>query len=173
MVLSQAAGIITSYGGATALAVYGTTFITGAIAAARLGGGWMADWLTIPAVAAGAHAVALAGNVALTLWPGPGVSVLSLALVGVGYGLISGVTAAAVAVYWRRALYSRIASRLYIAWCAAAIVLPIAAGRLFDVTQSYRTAVLISAGSNALGILIALGLPREGGLEHPDPRLEE
>ena len=71
MVLSQAAGIIAAYGGAAALAVYGTTFITGTIAAARLGGGWMVDWLTIPTVAAGAHAVALAGNVALTLWPGP------------------------------------------------------------------------------------------------------
>jgi OFA family oxalate/formate antiporter-like MFS transporter len=172
MVLSQAAGIITSYGGATALAVYGTTFITGAIAAARLGGGWMADWLTIPTVAAGAHAVALAGNVALTVWPGPHVSVLSLALVGVGYGLISGVTAAAVAVYWRRALYGRIASRLYLAWCAAAIILPIAAGRLFDVTQSYRTAVLISAGGNALGFLIALGLPRQSGSWRADPHAE-
>jgi dipeptide/tripeptide permease len=122
----------------------------------------MVDWLTIPTVAAGAHAIALAGNLALTIWPGPGMSVLSLALVGVGYGLISGVTAAAVAVYWRRALYGRVASRLYLAWCAAAIVLPIAAGRLFDVTQSYRTAVLISAVGNALGVLIALGLPRQG-----------
>jgi hypothetical protein len=159
MVLSQAAGIITSYGGATALAVYGTTFITGAIAAARLGGGWMADWLTIPTVAAGAHAIALAGNVALSVWPGPRVSVLSLALVGVGYGLISGVTAAAVAVYWRRALYGRIASRLYLAWCAAAIVLPIAAGRLFDLTHGYGTAVLIAAAGNAIGMLVALGLP--------------
>ncbi|MGH7302112.1 MAG: MFS transporter, partial [Candidatus Rokuibacteriota bacterium] len=172
MVLSQAAGIIAAYGGATTLAVYGTTFIAGAIAAARLGGGWMVDWLTIPTVAAGAHAVALVGNVVLTLWPGPGVSVLSLALVGVGYGLISGVTAAAVAVYWRRALYGRIASRLYLAWCAAAIVLPIAAGRLFDLTQSYRTAVLISAGSNALGILIAIGLPRQGGARLVDRRIE-
>ncbi len=53
MVLSQAAGIITAYGGATSLAVYGTTFIAGSIAVARLGGGWMVDWLTIPAVAAG------------------------------------------------------------------------------------------------------------------------
>lgn len=161
MVLSQAAGIITAYGGATALAVYGTTFITGAIAAARLGGGWMVDWLTIPTVAAGAHAVALAGNVALTLWPGPAVSVLALALVGVGYGLISGVTAAAMAVYWRRALYGRVASRIYLAWCAAAIILPIAAGRLFDLTQGYGTAVLIAGGGNALGVLVALGLPRQ------------
>ena len=159
MVLSQAAGIITAYGGATALAIYGTTFITGSIAAARLGGGWMVDWLAIPTVAAGAHAVSLAGNIALTLWPGPAVSVLALALVGLGYGLISGVTAAAVAVYWRRALYGRMASRLYMAWCAAAVVLPIVAGRLFDLTQGYGAAVLIAAGGNALGILVALGLP--------------
>src|SRR5213594_677039 len=58
MVLSQAAGIITAYGGGTALAVYGTTFIAATIAVARLGGGWMVDWLTIPVVAAGAHPLA-------------------------------------------------------------------------------------------------------------------
>ena len=161
MVLSQAAGIITAYGGATALAVYGTTFIAGTIAAARLGGGWMVDWLTIPTVAASAHAVSLAGNVALTLWPGPAVAVVALALVGLGYGLISGVTAAGVAVYWRRALYGRMASRIYLAWCAAAVVLPVAAGRLFDLTQGYGTAVLIAAGGNVLGVVVALGLPRE------------
>jgi MFS transporter, OFA family, oxalate/formate antiporter len=160
MVLSQAAGMIAAYGGAAALAVYGTTFITATIAAARLGGGWMVDWLAIPTVAAAAHTVALAGNVALTLWPGPVMSVFSLALVGMGYGVISGVTAAAVAVYWRRALYGRMASRVYIAWSAAAIVLPVVAGRLFDLTHGYGTAVLIAAGANALGILVSLGLPR-------------
>ena len=122
----------------------------------------MVDWLAIPTVAAGAHALALVGNAMLTVWPGPGVSVVALALVGLGYGLISGVTAAAVAVYWRRALYGRMASRLYTAWCAAAIVLPIAAGRLFDLTQGYGAAVLIAAGGNALGIVAALGLPRQG-----------
>ena len=160
MVLSQAAGMIAAYGGATALAVYGTTFITATIAVARLGGGWMVDWLAIPTVAAGAHAVALAGNLALTLWPGPLVSVFSLALVGMGYGVISGVTAASVAVYWRRAVYGRMASRVYIAWSAAAIVLPVVAGRLFDLTQGYGSAVLIAAGANVLGILVSLGLPR-------------
>jgi hypothetical protein len=159
MVLSQAAAIITAYGGAAPLAIFGTTFVTGCIAAARVGGGWMVDWLAIPIVAAGAHAVALMGNVALTIWPGPAVSVFALTLVGLGYGVISGVIAASVAVYWRRALYGRVASRLYVAWCAAAIVLPIAAGRLFDLTQGYRTAVMIAAGGNALGLLVALGLP--------------
>ena len=167
MVLSQAAGIITAYGGAAWLAVYGTTLITAVIAGARLGGGWMVDWLAIPTGAAGANAIALAGNVVLTLWPGPRVAVLALALVGLGYGLVSGVTAAAVAVYWRRALYGRMASRGYIAWSAAAIVLPIVAGRLFDLTQGYGVAVLIAGGSNALGIVVALGLPRRGVMPEP------
>jgi MFS transporter, OFA family, oxalate/formate antiporter len=126
-----------------------------------VGGGWMVDWLTIPGVAAGAHAVALAGNLALTVWPGAGVSVVALTLVGIGYGIISGLTAAAVAVYWRRALYGRMASRIYLAWCAAAIVLPIAAGRLFDLTQGYGVAILIAAGGNVLGIVVALGLPAQ------------
>jgi OFA family oxalate/formate antiporter-like MFS transporter len=93
------------------------------------------------------------------------VSVVALTLVGLGYGVISGMTAATVAVYWRRALYGRVASRLYIAWCAAAIVLPIIAGHLFDLTHGYGTAVLIAAGGNALGILVAVGLPR-----HEKPR---
>lgn len=167
MVLSQAAGIITAYGGTTALAVYGTTGITATIAAARLGGGWMVDWLAIPTVAAGAHAIALAGNVMLSIWPGPAVAVAALALVGLGYGIISGVTAASVAVYWRRALYGRMASRVYIAWSAAAIVLPIVAGRLFDLTHGYGTAVLIAGGGNALGILVAAGLPAERATVEP------
>ena len=102
--------------------------------------------------------------------PGPRVAVLTLALVGLGYGLVSGVTAAAVAVYWRRALYGRMASRVYIAWSAAAIVLPIVAGRLFDLTQGYGVAVLIAGGSNALGIVVALGLPRRGVMPAPASR---
>jgi len=32
--------------------------------------------------------------------------------------------------------------------------------------------VLISAGSNALGFLIAIGLPRQGGPRFPDERTE-
>jgi hypothetical protein len=64
-------------------------------------------------------------------------------------------------VYWRRALYGLMAGRIYLAWCAAAIILPVAAGRLFDLTQGYGVAILIAAGGNALGILVALGLPHQ------------
>ena len=42
-VLSQAAGIIAAYGGTTALALTATTAVTGGIALARVGGGWLTD----------------------------------------------------------------------------------------------------------------------------------
>ncbi len=57
---------------------------------------------------------------------------------------------------------------------AGAIVLPIIAGRLFDLTQGYGTAVLIAGCGNALGILVALGLPKQrstaGSRRQPDGR---
>jgi len=160
-VLSQAAGIIAAYGGSAALALFATTYITGCIAVARLAGGWLIDRFAAPVVMAGAHAFALAGGVVLTLWPGPLVSVFTLAMVGMGYGIVSGSTAAAVTVYWSIRAYGRIASRLYVAWCVAAISLPIVAGRLFDLTGDYRTAILIAGGGNLLGVLVAASLPRK------------
>jgi MFS transporter, OFA family, oxalate/formate antiporter len=46
-------------------------------------------------------------------------------------------------------------------------VLPIVAGRLFDLTHGYGTAVLIAGGGNALGILVAAGLPAERATVEP------
>jgi len=45
-----------------------------------------------------------------------------------------------------------IAGRLYIAWCAAAIGLPVLAGALFDRTGSYASTVWVAAGINVLGM---------------------
>jgi hypothetical protein len=159
MVLSQAAGIVRAYGGETALAVGATTFITGAIAAARLAGGWLADRFPVPRVAAGAHLAALSGSAALALWPGPLLALPALAMIGIGYGLISGLTAAAIARYWSRDAFGRVASRLYIAWCAAALSLPVAAGWLYDRTGGYGAAILIAVGFNLLGAALATKLP--------------
>jgi MFS family permease len=160
MVMSQAAGIVQAYGGQTALALAATTFITGAIAAARIGGGWLVDRFALPVVASGAHLWSLAGAALLTLWPDPKVSVAALAMIGMGYGIISGATAGGIAQYWHRNAFGLIASRMYIAWCAAAIVLPLLAGWLYDQTQGYGSAVLIAAGVNVVGAALAIGLPR-------------
>ncbi len=160
MVLSQAREIIATYGGAATLAVAATTGITAAIAAARIGGGWLVDRFAVSHVMCAAHALALAGGLLLTLFPAPVTSVLGLGMIGVGYGFVSGSTAGGIGMYWPPIEYGRIAGRTYIAWCLAAICLPVLAGYLFDVTRSYHWAMLIAGGANLAGMATALTLPR-------------
>ena len=161
MVLSQAAGMVAAFGAGKTASLLATTGITAAIAAARLAGGWLVDRLPVPIVAASAQAIALIGAIALTVMPSPEVAILTLALIGVGYGLVSGVTAGAVASYWPKVEFGRIASRTYIAWCLAAISLPVLAGRLYELTGGYETAVIVAGGANLLAVLVALTLPRQ------------
>ena len=160
MVMSQSAGILQAYGAATAFALGGTTFITGAIAAARIGGGWLVDRFEVPWVACGAHLVALSGSLLLLAFPGAAVAVLAMTLIGMGYGFISGLTAGAIARYWHKNDFGRVAGQLYIAWCVAAVSLPVVAGWLFDRTQAYHGAMMIAAAGNLLGAMLATSLPR-------------
>ncbi len=159
MVLSQAAAIVQAYGGPAALAVAATTVIAGAVGAARIAGGWLVDHFAAARVGVGAHACSLAGAAILILIPTPLTAACALGLIGVGYGIVSGLVAGAIAQYWHKNQFGLIASRLYIAWCAAAITLPVLAGALFDRTGSYASAVWIAAGINVLGALIARLLP--------------
>jgi MFS family permease len=159
MVLSQAAAIVQAYGGVAALAVGATTFITGAVGAARIAGGWLVDHFAAARVGAGAHACALAGAVTLSLIPTAATAAIALGLIGIGYGIVSGLAAGGIAQYWHKNQFGLVASRLYIAWCAAAISLPVLAGALFDRTGSYASAVWIAAGINVLGMLVARMLP--------------
>jgi OFA family oxalate/formate antiporter-like MFS transporter len=165
MVLSQAREIVATYGGAATLAVAATTGLTGAIALARIGGGWLVDRFAVPYVMCTAHALALCGGLLMTLLPAPVTSVLGLAMIGLGYGFVSGATAGGIGIYWRPADYGRVAGRAYIAWCLAAVSLPVLAGYLFDMTRAYGTAVLIAAGANIAGMAMALTMPKRGWRE--------
>jgi len=165
MVLSQAREIVAAYGGAATLAVAATTAITAAIALARISGGWLVDRFAVPYVMCTAHAVALCGGVLLTLLPSPVTAVVGLGMIGLGYGFVSGSTAGGIGIYWRAADYGRVAGRTYIAWCLAAVSLPVLAGYLFDLTRAYGTAVMIAAGANVAGMAMALTMPRHGWRE--------
>ncbi len=158
-VLSQAAAIVQAYGGTAGLAVGATAFITGAVGAARIAGGWLVDHSTPARVGAGAHACSLTGGVMLSLVPTPVAAVCALGLIGAGYGIVSGLVAGAIAQYWHRNHFGAIAGRVYIAWCAAAISLPVLAGFLFDRTGSYASTVWIAAGVNVVGLVLARKLP--------------
>ena len=159
MVLSQAAAIVQAYGGAAAFAVGATTFITGAVGGARIAGGWLVDHFPAARVGVGAHLCSLAGALMLSLFPSAAIAAAALGLIGIGYGIVSGLTAAAIAQYWHKNQFGSIAGRLYIAWCGAAISLPVLAGALFDRSGSYAAAVWIAAGVNVAGVLVARALP--------------
>jgi len=159
MVLSQAAEMVVAFGAGKSASLLATTGITAAIAVARLLGGWLIDRLPVPFVAASAQALALCAAIALTVIPSADLAILALGLISVGYGLISGVTAGAVASYWPKAEYGRIAGRTYIAWCLAAISLPVLAGHLFDVTGGYAMSIKVAGMANLLAVLVALSLP--------------
>jgi len=160
-VLSQAKEIIVAYGGDVVMALTATTAITGAIAFARVSGGWLTDRFPVPTVAAFAQAFSLLGAIGLAIWPNALVASIALGMVGMGYGFISGCTAGAIARYWPAAAYGKVASQIYIAWCIAAISLPILAGHLFDLTRGYHWTVVIAGCGNLIGVIVALGLPRE------------
>ncbi|MBS0243468.1 MAG: MFS transporter [Proteobacteria bacterium] len=161
MVLSQAAAILQSYGNERELAIAATTGITAAIAAARLTGGVLIDLLPVPAVAAGGHLVALAGGVLLTLAPSPLMAIPTLAMIGIGYGIVSGLAAGSVALFWEKPMYGTIAGRVYVAWCLAALTLPVVAAHLFDMTGGYRSAIMLAAAANLTGIAVGSSLPRQ------------
>jgi MFS family permease len=80
-------------------------------------------------------------------------------MIGMGYGVVSGLTAAAIARYWGRNAFGRVASRLYVAWCVAAVSLPVLAGWLYDRSGGYGAAVLVAAGANLVAIMVAARLP--------------
>jgi len=160
MVMSQAAGVVQAYGGQTAVAVGATTLIMAAVGSARIAGGWLTDRFAIPHVAMGAQVFSLAGAIALTASPSPVIAVIALSMIGVGYGIISGLTAAAIGRYWPKNAFGRVAGRLYIAWCLAALTLPILAGWLYDRTAGYGVAVLIAGALNLAAVFVAARLPK-------------
>ncbi len=159
MVMSQSAGIIQSYGGGTQFSIGATSFITGMIAAARISGGWLMDRFSLRQVMAAAHIWSLTGALMLTIWPSPEIALFALAMVGMGYGFVSGSAAGGIAMHWPVAQFGTVASRLYIGWCVAAVCLPVLAGWLFDWSNTYRSSIWIAATVNLAGIIFALRLP--------------
>ena len=159
MVMSQSAGIVQSYGGGTQFSIGATSFITGMIATARITGGWLMDRFSLRQVMGAAHIWSLTGALMLTLWPTPEVALFALAMVGMGYGFVSGSAAGGIAMHWPSMQFGIVASRLYIGWCVAAICLPVLAGWLFDWSNTYRSSIWIAAVVNVVGVSLAIRLP--------------
>jgi OFA family oxalate/formate antiporter-like MFS transporter len=155
MVLGQAAAMLHAYGASSAMAAAATTVITAVLAASRLMGGWLVDHWQMRTVALSANLCAFVGAVLITVWPSPVSALLALSMLAGGYGLMSGSSAGYIPRVWPRDLFATLAARLYVAWCLAAVCLPVLAGWLFDLTGGYRAAVMVAAVGNLLGAWFA------------------
>lgn len=92
--------------------------------------------------------------------PEAGVTLVALAVVGLGYGAVSSLVPAAAAAFFGAATIARTYGRLFTAWGIAGLATPVLAGVLFDLTGSYRAALLVAAAAAAGAALTALLLPR-------------
>ena len=160
MSLSQSAVIVAAYGGALAQAVFGTATVAAAATLGRLLGGLAVDYLPPKTVILGAQGLGALALASVLLWPSPAMSVAAMSGACLGYGLLSGSYAAAMARYYGPRMFGRMTGRLYTAWGVAALVGPSIAGWVFDRSGGYATAIALGATAMAGGCALSLLLPR-------------
>ncbi len=159
MCISQAAAMVTAYGGTLALAVFGTTMVAAGNCAGRLIGGALSDYLPVRSVVIGAHTIGAVGLFGLAVFPSATVAVIAIAMAGLSYGLQTGAYPSAMAIYYGSENFGRMMGRLITAWGIAGLAAPIIAGALFDLTGSYRLAVAFAAIVATLAIVVSARLP--------------
>ena len=159
MCISQAAGMVTAYGGTAAFAVFGTTMVAIGNLTGRLLGGTLSDYLAVRTVVIGAQAIAVLGLVGLAALPNPTMAVAAIAMAGLSYGLQTGAYPSAVAIFYGSENFGRMMGRLITAWGIAGLSAPIIAGALYDARGSYALAVSFAAAAAVLAICVSLALP--------------
>lgn len=159
MSLSQSAVIVAAYGGALAQAVFGTATVAAAATLGRVLGGLAVDHLRPKTVILGAQGFGAVALASVLAWPSPAMSVAAMSGACLGYGLLSGAYAAAMARYYGPGMFGRMTGRLYTAWGVAALVGPSIAGWVFDRSGGYGLAIGLGAAAMAAGCALSLLLP--------------
>jgi OFA family oxalate/formate antiporter-like MFS transporter len=158
MVIAHAAPIVESVGGVGRKVALAATLVAVGNGIGRLAGGSLIDRLPAPPVFAGACAlVFLALLVTLTL-KNADAALLSLALVGGGYGCIASALPVAVGKRYGVAKLSKIYGRLFTAWGAAGLLGPLAGGLYFDVFGNYEAALITAAAAALMASLAGVSL---------------
>jgi MFS family permease len=147
---------------ASIMSIFGMATIGGRIAV-----GALVDRVWAPAVAAVVMVPAALGCVLIAVGSSFAGYVTAAVLLGIATGTELDVLGFLVARYFGIADYARIYSRAYAFVAASAGVSPLIFGHLFDITGSYRLALLISAGLLVIGGSSLLLLGR-----YPDWRRE-
>lgn len=160
MVIGHASAIVQSVGGATTLAIAGTTGIAFANMLGGLSAGALSDRIRIEYLLIGLPLVS-----ACALFVGGAVDfaapiVVVLIFVGFTYGAIIAVYPVVVLKLAGTAASARIYGRVFTSWGTAGLIGPWLAGSMYDRTSDYTNAILAAAIVSLLSVVAAVVLGR-------------
>ena len=121
--------------------------------------GWLFDRVYATYVAVPLFLVAALGCL-LLLWVGPGAAALTAVLIGIGFGAEIDLMAYLSSRYFGPRKFGTLYSVIYSSFIVGTALGPVAAGFIFDATESYDIALVIAASLLAVGAVVLLLLPR-------------
>jgi MFS family permease len=159
VVIGHGAAIVASLGGSALALTLGASLAAAGNGVGRLGGGRIADVLSVREVLVGGSALAAVALFGLAAGPGPAVAIAALALSGIAYGALAVAYPVASASYYGAERTTAVFGRIFTAWGVAGVTAPVAAGALFDSTGSYGTILVILGAGSVVGLVASLALP--------------
>jgi MFS transporter, OFA family, oxalate/formate antiporter len=159
VVIGHGAAIVSSLGGGAAALTLGASLAAGGNGIGRLGGGALADHVSVRTVLVGGSALAAVALFGLAAGPGEAVAVFALAVSGIAYGALAVAYPVASARYYGAHRTAAVYARIFTAWGVAGVTAPVAAGALFDATGDYTTILVILGVGSVLGAVASATLP--------------
>jgi MFS family permease len=159
VVIGHGAAIVASLGGGAAALTLGASLAAAGNGVGRLGGGRIADVLSVREVLVGGSALAAVALLVLAAGPGPAVAEVALAVSGIAYGALAVAYPVASARYYGAERTTAVFGRIFTAWGVAGVTAPVAAGALFDATGGYRTILLVLGIGSIVGAVASVALP--------------
>jgi MFS family permease len=167
-VIGHGATIVSSLGGGAAALTLGASLAAGGNGVGRLGGGRLADHVSVRTVLIAGSVLAAASLFVLAAGPGPAIAVAGLGVSGIAYGALAVAYPVASARYYGAHRTAGVYARVFTAWGVAGVTAPIAAGALYDRTGGYGTMLVILGAGSIAGAVASAALPPSSRRPPPD-----
>lgn len=146
MILAHAAPLVMSLKGSARDIVLAVVVASAGNGFGRLAGGWLSDCIPARALLGGASALIFLALALFAVVQNAEAALISLALVGMGYGCIASGLPAIIANTYGSDQMGRIYGRVFTAWGLAGALGPVIGGGFFDADGDYTRAIMMAGG---------------------------
>ena len=159
-VIGHAATMMAAWGASSGQTQFAPMLSSAGYAAGGLVGGILVDALTGRRVLVGVGLVMGVFLLALFFAPGVVMGLVTIAAVGLAFGVLASAHPVTIAGYYGAAALPRVFGRIAIAYGLGGLLGPFSAGAIYDAEQHYGTAVILIAVLAFVGALFYACLPR-------------